>query len=149
MTKIKRHQKILELIKENNIDTQQQLLELLLNEGYDVTQATVSRDIKELRLQKNALSDGGYKYTARPADAGDLAVSLGDVFSKAIVSVEYSLNLVVVKTYAGMAQAVCASLDMMNDVGILGTVAGEDTIFIATRSEEASSELAMMIKSKH
>ena len=149
MIKSERHEIILEIIKMSSIETQEMLREQLLKHGIEVTQATLSRDIKELRLQKNALSDGGYKYTARPADAGDLAVSLGDVFSKAIVSVEYSLNLVVVKTYAGMAQAVCASLDMMNDVGILGTVAGEDTIFIATRSEEASSELAMMIKSKH
>lgn len=148
MTKLKRHQKILQLIQDNNVDTQQQLLELLLNEGCDVTQATVSRDIKELRLQKTALPQGGYKYSAKQTDAGELAASLSDVFSKAIISVEYSFNLVVVKTYPGMAQAVCASLDTMTDVGILGTIAGEDTIFIATRSEAASSELVLMIKNK-
>ncbi len=148
MNKIKRHQKILELIKIHKIDTQQQLLELLLEDGCDVTQATVSRDIKELRLHKTAQSDGSYKYVSGLSAQSEIASGFDSLLAKAVVSIEYSMNMIVIKTYSGMAQAVCASIDAMDSGDVLGTIAGDDTIFIVTRSEQMSMELSRLIRSK-
>lgn len=150
MKKVKRRQRILELISTNNIDTQQQLTEMLLKEGFDATQATISRDIKELHLHKIALDNGGYKYICKQStDAIEMSSAFDELLNKAVISVERTSVLVVVKTYAGMAQAICAAMDSMNVPNALGSIAGEDTIFIAMRSESAAEEICNMLNKKH
>ncbi len=143
--KVNRQAKILELIKEHSIETQSDLLDMLKNEGYHVTQATVSRDIKEMRLIKVLGSDGVYQYAAEAAsDKEDFSHSY--LFTTAVVKVDYSHSLVVIKTRSGMAQAVCAALDATNRPGVLGSIAGDDTIFVATRADAASVALVADIK---
>ncbi|MDD6490433.1 MAG: arginine repressor [Clostridia bacterium] len=140
-----RQAKILELIKENNIETQSDLLEMLRKSGFNVTQATVSRDIKEMRLVKVLANDGSYKYAAETVNADEEA-SHSYLFATAVLSVDYAHNIVVIKTRSGMAQAVCASLDSTHRIGVLGSIAGDDTIFVATRTDAASVTLVADIK---
>ena len=106
--KLNRHQKILELIRLYPINTQEELLEKLRAEGYSVTQSTVSRDIKSLRLQKSLLGDGNYRYIAPEAKQNELKSGFSGILSSSVVSAEAAVNLVVVKTYSGMASAACA-----------------------------------------
>ena len=115
--KTRRHAKILELIKEHDIDTQDELLRYLRDSGFDVTQATVSRDIKELRLVKTLSRAGKYRY------------------STGSENISAAQNMLVIRCMTGMAQAVCASLDSMHWPGFVGTLAGDDTIFIVCRTE--------------
>ena len=131
--KTRRHAKILELIKEFDIDTQDELLRYLRENGFDVTQATVSRDIKELRLVKTLSRTGKYKYSTGTDNANDMSSKFYSLFSDSVLSVEAAQNLIVVKCMTGMAQAVCASMDV-------GTLAGEDTIFIVCRNDAAALE---------
>ena len=138
--KIERQTKILELIRENDIETQSELLEKLNAEGFSATQATVSRDIKELRLVKVPSSSGAYKYASETVSE-DESQSHSYLFSTAVTNIDYAHALVVIKTKVGMAQAVCAALDSTNRAGVIGTIAGDDTIFVATRSDSASSGL--------
>ncbi len=143
--KIERQTKILELIKENDIETQSELLEKLNAEGFSATQATVSRDIKELRLVKVPSSNGAYKYASENVSE-DESQSHSYLFSTAVTNIDYAHALVVIKTKVGMAQAVCAALDSTNRAGVIGTIAGDDTIFVATRSDSASSGLVSDLK---
>lgn len=143
--KTKRQTKILELIRENNIETQSDLLEKLKVEGFKVTQATVSRDIKEMRLIKVLGNDGVYKYSAETIPQSD-EKSHSYLFVTAVISVEYSRNIVVIKTKTGMAQAVCAYLDSRSRLGVLGSIAGDDTIFVVTRTDSVSVSLVADIK---
>ena len=133
--KTRRHAKILELIKEHDIDTQEELLRHLREEGFDVTQATVSRDIKELRLVKTLSRSGKYKYSTGSETTNDMSAKFYSLFSDSVLSVEAAMNMLVVKCMTGMAQAVCASLDSMHWPGFVGTLAGDDTIFIVCRTE--------------
>ena len=143
--KIERQTKILELIRENDIETQSELLEKLNAEGFSATQATVSRDIKELRLVKVPSSNGAYKYASENVSE-DESQSHSYLFSTAVTNIDYAHALVVIKTKVGMAQAVCAALDSTNRAGVIGTIAGDDTIFVATRSDSASSGLVSDLK---
>ena len=143
--KIERQTKILELIKENDIETQSELLEKLNAEGFSATQATVSRDIKELRLVKVPSSNGAYKYASENVSE-DESQSHSYLFSTAVTNIDYAHALVVIKTKVGMAQAVCAALDSTNRAGVIGTISGDDTIFVATRSDSASSGLVSDLK---
>ena len=143
--KTRRQAKILELIKEHEIETQTELLEMLRSSGYSVTQATVSRDIKEMRLVKILDSGGSYKYAAE-TNPSEENQSHSYLFSTAVISVEHSHSLVVIKTQIGMAQAVCAALDSTERAGVLGSIAGDDTIFVATRTDAASVSLIADIK---
>lgn len=140
--KTKRHMKILELISENSINTQEELLSRLRENGYNVTQATVSRDIKELKLVKTLGEDGNYKYSSnlRVKDV-EINYNFHTLFVKSAVHIDYSGNIVCVKCYTGMANAACAAFDSLNWKGVVGTLAGDDTIFILTRSEETSMML--------
>ena len=138
--KTRRHAKILELIKEHDIDTQDELLRHLREEGFDVTQATVSRDIKELRLVKTLSRSGKYKYSTGSETTNDMSAKFYSLFSDSVLSVEAAMNMLVVKCMTGMAQAVCASMDAMHWQNFVGTLAGEDTIFIVCRSEAAAQE---------
>ncbi len=136
--KSNRHVKIVELINKYPITTQDELLEYLRAEGFDVTQSTVSRDIKKLRLSKALDSNGKYRYQAPQAKSHTSHNGFLSIVDTSVVSVDYALNTVVIKTYSGMAQAVCAALDSIEYDSIVGTIAGDDTIFIVCRSEESA-----------
>ena len=141
-----RHSEIIELIEKSEIETQEELAERLKNAGYQVTQATVSRDIRELKLLKVMSETGTYKYivpgTAHPESK--------HIYSKAIdgsvKSVEFALNNIVVKTYPGMANAVAARIDSLHDTDILGCVAGDDCIIMVTKSVEGAEHFTMKLR---
>ncbi len=138
--KTRRHAKILELIKEHDIDTQDELLRFLREGGFDVTQATVSRDIKELRLVKTLSRTGKYKYSTGSDTGGDMSSKFYSLFSDSVISVEAAQNIVVIKSISGMAQAVCAAMDAAYPQYFVGTLAGEDTVFAVCRDEAAAME---------
>lgn len=138
--KTRRHLKILELIKEYDIDTQDELLRYLRESGFDVTQATVSRDIKELRLVKTLSPAGKYKYSTGNDNTNDMSAKFYTLFTDSVHSVEAAQNLVVIKCMTGMAQAVCAAMDASRSRNFVGTLAGEDTIFVVCRNETAALE---------
>ena len=136
--KSNRHTKIVVLINRFPITTQEELLEYLKEEGFDVTQSTVSRDIKKLRLTKALDSNGKYRYQAPSQNLNVAKNGFFSLIDTSVVSVDYAMNMVVVKTYAGMAQAVCAAFDSMQYDSIVGTIAGDDTIFIVCKNEESA-----------
>ena len=137
--KSSRLEKIKSLIAENNVTTQEELLELLKADGYDVTQATVSRDIKELRLIKITDSDGVQKYATMSESKS--SPQFNDIFSKSVISIACAMNDIVIKCYEGMAMAACAAFDNMDFPEAVGSIAGDDTIFVITRSEKAAVSL--------
>ena len=132
--KTKRQTKMLELIKKQNIETQEELSDYLQKEGYQVTQATVSRDIRELKLTKVAMSNGRQKYAALTEANEDLSEKYTRVFRDAFVSMDMAQNILVIKTVSGMAMAVAAAIDAMHLHEIVGCIAGDDTIMCAVRS---------------
>ena len=135
--KTDRHKKILELVDKYEIGTQEELAKILNDEGYNVTQATVSRDIKKLKLIKAHDENGVCRYMSPSVSTAEK-----NIFSDTIVTADYALNTVVLKCKTGMAQAVCASLDSMNySEHIVGTIAGDDTIFVLMPSEKAAADL--------
>ena len=141
-----RHAKILEIISNSAVETQAELLERLGEEGYRVTQATVSRDIKDLRLVKTLGGDGKYRYTAAQNNSADIRSTFSQLFSSSVLSIDRAQNIVVIKTLSGMANAVCAALDTMGNNSIVGTLAGDDTIFIACRANDSAQELGDYLK---
>lgn len=132
--KTKRQAKMLELIKKNDIETQEELSDYLEKEGFQVTQATVSRDIRELKLTKVSLSSGRQKYVALLEANEDLSEKYTRVFQDGFISMDMAQNILVIKTVSGMAMAVAAALDDMNLHEIVGCIAGDDTIMCAVRS---------------
>ena len=144
--KVKRHNKILEIIDKYNVETQEELIEKLRLAGFNVTQATVSRDIRELGLLKVMMSTGSYKYTRPDSDSHGGQALFSRTFSGAVKSVNTSLNDVVIKTYPGMANAVAAFIDSLHDDDILGCVAGDDCIIIVVRSVESASTISGRIQ---
>ena len=130
---------IAKIIDENTISTQEELLDILLKQGVNVTQATVSRDIRELRLIKVAAENGGYRY-AEP-DKQDISVSdrMIRILSDSMIEVRFALNLVVVKTISGSANGAAEVIDSMGWSEILGTIAGDNTILIVTGCEDDAS----------
>ena len=141
-----RHAKILEIISNSAVETQDELLERLGEEGYRVTQATVSRDIKDLRLVKTLGGDGKYRYTAAQNNSADIRSTFSQLFFSFVLSIDRAQNIVVIKTLSGMANAVCAALDTMGNNSIVGTLAGDDTIFIACRANDSAQELGDYLK---
>lgn len=139
--KYNRHAKILELIDKNVIETQEELAERLKELGMDVTQATVSRDIKELRLIKVMTEDGRYKYASLAQTENTVSNKLLTIFIESFVSGDYANNMVVVKTLPGMAQAAASAIDSLKWTEIVGTIAGDDTIMIVCRAEKIAEEL--------
>lgn len=139
--KIKRQSKILELVKEHEIETQEMLAELLIKEGFNVTQATVSRDIRELKLSKVPTGAGRQKYVAVAESQSGVAERFERVFREGVVSLDYAGNIIVIHTLVGMAMAVAAALDSMDRSEVMGCIAGDDTIFCAVKSEEKAIEL--------
>ena len=141
-----RHEKILEIIASSSVETQDELLARLSEAGHKVTQATISRDIKDLRLVKILGSDGKYRYSAAQKNASDIRSNFLQLFSNSVLNIDRAQNIVVIKTLSGMANAVCASLDTMGNSIIVGTLAGDDTIFLACRNEESAAELMDYLK---
>lgn len=144
--KLNRHAKILELIKNYPITTQEELLLRLEEEGYSVTQSTVSRDIKTLRLQKSHSIDGKYRYIAPTGIQPDIKNGFSGILSGSIVSVDMARNIVVVKTFSGMASAACAAIDSMHLPSVVGSLAGDDTIFIACVDDACAETLVTTLK---
>ena len=134
--KAKRQAKLLELIQKNDIETQEELSDFLEQEGFLVTQATVSRDIRELKLTKVATGDGKQKYVALQGSVEDLREKYVRVFRDGFMSMDMAQNILVIKTVSGMAMAVAAALDAMKLPEVVGSIAGDDTIMCAIRSAE-------------
>lgn len=132
-----RKKAILDIVTHYEVDTQETLQALLLERGFSVTQATVSRDIKQLSLIKTMGESGSYKYSLPRSDYDNGSKSgLMRVFSDAVYSIDRAMNTVVIKCHSGMANAVCARLDTAGYGDIVGTLAGDDTIFVLMRTEE-------------
>ncbi len=132
--KKRRHDVILKLIEENNLSTQSELLEKLSEAGFDTTQATVSRDIKSLRLVKKVDENGQPRYAVDADDSDELLGKYKSIFGHSVISADYAGNMLCIKCYTGMAQAACAALDSMQWEGLVGTLAGDDTIFALCRT---------------
>ena len=133
--KTKRHSKIVELINTYDIETQEELAQRLEESGFVVTQATVSRDIRDLKLSKVVLGDGRQKYSLMPKQDG-ISEKYVRILKEAYVSMDMAQNILVIKTVSGMAMAVAAALDSMQMNEIVGCIAGDDTIMAAIRSVE-------------
>lgn len=144
--KSKRHNKILEIISTKDIETQEELADELKLSGFDVTQATVSRDIKILKLIKVLSSSGKYKYVAINAQQNEIADKLVNIFSNTVIHVENVDKFVILKTITGSASAAAEALDSLNLMEVAGTIAGDNTIFILVRSTEKAEELVDKIK---
>lgn len=147
MKKNYRQKKLLSIIEEYDIGTQEELLEKLNEAGFIVTQATVSRDIKSLNLIKIQDRNGKYKYASVRND-GETVEKYDAILSHAVISVDHAGNFTVVKCYPGMANAACASIDAIHYENSLGSIAGDDTIFILNRTPEDAEELCETIKRK-
>ena len=140
--KSKRQTKILDLIENNEVETQEELVTLLNKADYRVTQATISRDIKELHLIKVQSSSGAYKYAVNKKNkANDMDIMMR-IFKDTVMSVDSAGNLVVIKTLSGSANAAAEVVDSLHYSGVMGTLAGDNTIFVATVSEQAAEEIA-------
>lgn len=139
--KSSRQERILEIIAEKDVETQSQLIEELQARGVRSTQATLSRDIKELRLVKELTSAGKYRYVAATKDElSDYDVRLKKIFKESVKSYAVAQNILVIKTMPGLAPAACSALDSMNISGIVGTLAGDDTAFIAMKDTASAEE---------
>jgi len=139
--KIKRQSKIIEIVRNNAIETQEELAERLGEAGFFATQATISRDIRELKLSKVTTSNNKQKYVFLTATDTEFLDRLYRIFKEAVISIDYAQNLVIIKTLDGMAMAVAASLDGMDKKEIIGTIAGDDTLFCAMKSEADAIKL--------
>ena len=145
--KKKRHNTILNLINSKSIETQGELTQELLNMGFSVTQATVSRDIKDLHIIKTQTSDGRYRYSQAGTQSfpkgGDRIKS---IFSNSVLSVDCALNQIVIKTLSGMAQAAAITMESMDCPEVLGTIAGDDTVLVIAKSEQKAESLAEQLR---
>ena len=143
--KVNRHAKIIELINKYHIETQEELAEYLNQEGFKVTQATVSRDIREMKLTKVSMSNGKQKYAALVDSKEDMSEKYVRVLRDGFVSMDMAQNILVIKTVSGMASAVCAAIDDMQFSEIVGTLAGDDTIMCAVRTVEDTANIMKRI----
>ena len=145
--KLKRHEKIIELIEQYDIETQDELAELLRKEGFDVTQATVSRDIRKLALSKVPVKNGRQKYALLNHQDHQMAEKYVGILREAFVSMDQAQNILVIKTVSGMAMAVATALDNIGWKEIVGCIAGDDTIMCAIRTmEDAQTVMAELEK---
>ena len=135
-----RHEAILSLIKKENIGTQDELMQRLNEMGYKVTQATVSRDIKALKLVKTPFEAGQYRYSVSSGEGEDHSGKYYSILSHSVTDVNFAGNMVVVKCYSGMAQAACAAIDSLMLDKIVGTLAGDDTGFLLMHDTKTASE---------
>ena len=140
-----RHAKIIEMIQKHDVETQEELAKYLREAGLAVTQATVSRDIRELRLVKAATGDGGYRYVSQAS--GSLRTPYSSarfetIFRESVLHVDSAGHIVLVKCFSGMANAACEVFDGMHWKEVVGSLSGDDTFFVLMRSEEAAKQIA-------
>ncbi len=146
--KNQRQAKIMEIISTRNVETQEQLLAALQQEGFRGTQATISRDIKELRIVKELTSLGTYRYTASNNDVpGSFSTRLNTIFRECVNNVDYAQNIIVIHTLPGLASAAGSAIDAMNMSVVLGTLAGDDTVMVVMRDNNAAAVFCGEIKS--
>ena len=138
--KSQRQAKIVEIITNRNIETQEQLLEALSNEGFSATQATISRDIKELHIVKELNSLGAYRYSVSNSEmTGSFSSRLNAIFRECVVGFDYAQNIIVVRTLPGLASAAASAIDAMNMHSVVGSLAGDDTVMIVMRDYNAAA----------
>lgn len=146
MMKFQRQATIVEMIGKHEIKTQEELSEKLRAVGFNTTQATISRDIKELRLLKVASLNGGYKYSTPDSSSDSVHMPrLKNIFRECVVKVDRAQNIVVVRTLVGMGNAAGAAIDAMKISDIVGTLAGDDTIFIVLRDNEDAEKFRSLV----
>ena len=146
--KTQRQAKIMEIISKTNVETQEQLLSLLREAGFSVTQATISRDIKELRIVKELTAMGTYRYTAAAKEVpGTFSARLNTIFRESVTNFDYAQNLVVIHTLPGLASAAASAVDAMHLSVVLGTLAGDDTVLVIMRDTNAAAAFCGEIKS--
>ena len=146
--KTQRQAKIMEIISTKDIETQEQLLQALQEAGYYSTQATISRDIKELRIVKELTSFGTYRYTTSVKDGSHtFSARLNTIFRESVTDFDYAQNIIVIHTLPGLAGAAASALDAMNISVILGTLAGDDTVFLVMRDSNTAAAFCGEIKS--
>ena len=143
--KYKRQSKILELISAFDIYTQDELAERLGRSGFAATQATISRDIKELKLLKIPASNGQYKYASANHDEEKADIKFFNILNETVTTIQTARNLIIVKTYSGMANAAGAAIDAINFPEVIGSIAGDDTIFLAFASDENAESVAQKL----
>ena len=146
-----RQTEILNIIQSSDIETQEQLLLHLKERGFNTTQATISRDIKELRLVKELSGNGGYRYAqSEQKETPDLDIRLRNIFKQSVLSFDVAQNIVVVRTMPGLAPAACSALDGMRIEGLVGTLAGDDTGILIMRDSTTAlhfeSEVHQLLK---
>ena len=144
--KSNRQNAIIELIEEFEIETQEDMISRLRALGFDVTQATVSRDIRELKLTKVLTARGTYRYVKHRANHHEGNIKLNHAVVDSIIKADYSGNIVVVKTYPGLGMAVASGVDALNLSNVLGCIGGDDTIMIVTRDEASSAQISKNIR---
>ena len=139
--KSNRQSVILEIIATQEIETQNQLLHALQQRGIRTTQATLSRDIRDMHLTKETVPGGGYRYVSARRDTDDHLLRLRKIFKESVVSYDIAQNLFVIRTLPGLAPAACSAMDAMKVEGLVGTLAGDDTAFLAMRDNAAAQVL--------
>jgi len=144
--KYKRQSKIMELINSFDIYTQDDLADRLGRGGFAATQATISRDIKELKLLKIPAANGQYKYAPANHEEEKTDVKFLNILIETVVHIQPARNLIVVKTHSGMAQAAAAAIDSINFPEVVGTIAGDDTIFLALTGDEIAEAVAQKLE---
>ena len=145
--KSQRQAKIMEIISNQNIETQEQLPAVLLQEGYRCTQATISRDIKEMRIVKELTSLGTYRYTTSGGEIGSSFSSrLNTIFRECVVGFDYAQNIIVIRTLPGLAAAAGSAIDAMNLSTVVGSLAGDDTVMIVMRDNNSAAAFCGEIK---
>ena len=145
--KTQRQAKIMKIISKTNVETQEQLLSLLQEAGFTGTQATISRDIKELRIVKELTAMGTYRYTAAAKEVpGTFSARLNTIFRESVTNFDYAQNLVVIHTLPGLANAAASAVDAMHPSVVLGTLAGDDTVMVVMRDTNAAAAFCGEIK---
>lgn len=145
--KSQRQAKIMEIIANRNVETQEQLLSLLQAEGFRGTQATISRDIKELRIVKELTSLGTYRYTAAVNEVGgSFSARLNTIFRECVTGFDYAQNIIVIRTLPGLASAAGSAIDSMSMSMVVGTLAGDDTVMIVMRDNNSAAAFCGEIK---
>ena len=146
--KSQRQAKIMEIISTRNVETQEQLLAALQEEGFRGTQATISRDIKELRIVKELTSLGTYRYTTSSNEVGNSFSSrLNTIFRECVISFDYAQNIIIIRTLPGLASAAGSAIDAMNLSLVVGSLAGDDTVMVVMRDTNAAAAFCGEIKS--
>ena len=145
--KSQRQAKIMEIISNRNVETQEQLLALLQDEGFRATQATISRDIKELRIVKELTSLGTYRYTVAAREVpSTFSGRLNTIFRECVTSFDYAQNIIIIRTLPGLASAAGSAIDAMNMSMVVGSLAGDDTVMIVMRDNNSAAAFCGEIK---